>query len=104
MFAIVKIGSTQYKVSQKDVIVVDFLEGKEGDTVTFDQVLLVNDGKKTLVGKPFVKTYVITAKIVAHEKGKKIDVRRFKAKSRYRRNIGFRARLTKLEITGIASK
>jgi len=101
MFAIVRIGSKQFKVSPKDVLSVDKLDGEVGDEVKFTDVLLVNDEKKVHVGTPVVKGYVVTAKILAQEKGEKISVRRFKSKVRYRRHTGFRARLTKLEITSV---
>lgn len=101
MFAIVKIGNTQYKVSEKDVILVDKIDGAEGDELTLSDVLLVNDGKSVKVGKPIVKGFTVKAKIVSQEQGEKIHVRRFKSKVRYRRHTGFRAQLTKLEITGV---
>lgn len=101
MFAIVRIGNKQYKVAPKDVVVVDKIDGKAGDTVKFDGVLLVND-KKVEVGTPTVKGYVVTAKIIGHEQGEKIAVRRFKHKVRYRRHTGFRSQLTRIEVAGIA--
>ena len=101
MFAIVVIAGKQYKVSKGERITVDRLEGNVGDSVTFDRVLLVSDGKKTKVGKPTVKKVSVTAKILAQQKGEKIDVRRFKSKVRERRHIGFRALLTQLEVIDV---
>lgn len=101
MFAIIAIGGKQYKVHPGDLVTVDEIAGKSGDTVTFNEVLLVSDDKKTKVGTPTIKKMSVTAKIVGHEKGEKIDVLRFKSKVRYRRARGFRARLTKLEILAI---
>lgn len=102
MFAIVVIAGKQYRVAKGETITVDRLEGNVGDSVTFDRVLLVSDGKKTKIGKPTVKNANVTAKILAQSKGEKIDVRRFKAKVRVRRSHGFRAFQTQLEITDIA--
>jgi len=102
MFAIVRIGNKQYKVSEKSVITVDKIDGKAGDTVEFTDVLLTNDGKKVQVGKPTVKGAKVTVKILAQEKGEKIDIHRFKSKVRYRRARGFRAQLTRLEVTSVA--
>jgi large subunit ribosomal protein L21 len=102
MFAIIRVGNKQYKVAPKDVIIVDKVEGKAGDTLKITDVLLVKDDKKTDVGKPLVAGMTVTAKIIAQEKGEKIAVRRYKQKVRYRRHTGFRANLTKLEITGVA--
>ncbi len=103
MFAIIATQGKQYKVRPGDIIEVDELAGKAGETVTFDRVLLVSDDKKTKVGTPTIKKASVTAKIVAHEKGEKIDIRRFKSKVRYRRSQGFRARLTRLEILKVST-
>lgn len=102
MFVIVRIGNKQFKVKPQDVIVVDRMAGEVGDTVEFTDVLLVEDGKKVTVGKPLVKGAKVTAKIIKHERGEKIDIHRFKSKVRYRRARGFRADLTRLEVTAVA--
>lgn len=102
MFCVVSISGKQYTVSAGDVIEVARLEGKVGDTMTFDHVLLVADGKKTKIGTPTVKGAKVTAKITAQGKGKKVDVRRFKSKVRYRKARGFRPHLTTLEIVSVA--
>lgn len=101
MFAIVQIQGKQYRVAVGDVVDVARMEGKEGETVTFDQVLLVSDDKKTKVGTPTVKDAKVTAKIVAQAKGEKLNVRRYKQKVRYRKSTGFRPQITKLEIVSI---
>lgn len=102
MFAIVSIGNKQFKVQVKDIIVVDKLEGKVGDSLDFSDVLLVSDEKTVKVGKPNVKGAKVSAKILAQEKGEKIDIHRFKSKVRYRRARGFRSQLTRLEITHVS--
>jgi large subunit ribosomal protein L21 len=101
MFAVVAIGGKQYKVSPKDVVSVEKLDQKVGDTVTFESVLLFeNDGKIT-VGAPNVKNVHVKAKVLSQEKGEKIAVRRFKSKVRHRKHTGFRPQITKLEILTI---
>lgn len=104
MFAIVAIAGKQYKVSKGARVVVDKLEGKAGDTVKFDRVLLVSDGKKVVMGNPLIKGATISAKIVAQQKGEKIHVRRFKSKVRERRHIGFRPQESAVEIVSITAK
>jgi len=104
MFAIVSLAGKQYKVHTGDTITVDRIDGKPGDTITFDRVLLTRDDKKTRVGTPTVRGVVVKAKIVAHEKGTKVAVRRFKAKVRYRKARGFRPALTKLAIVDIGTE
>lgn len=101
MFAVVRIGSTQYKVSVGDVIDVARMSGEVGETIKVSDVLLTADGKETKVGRPMVKSASVEAKIEAQYKGDKIDVRRFKSKVRERKHIGFRPQLTKLLITAI---
>lgn len=102
MFAVVRVGNKQFKVTPKDVIVVDKMDGAVGDTVELADILLVSGEKKLEVGKPVVKGHKVTAKILAQEKGDKIDIHRFKSKVNYRRAKGFRAQLTRLEILTVA--
>ena len=101
MFCVLSIGGKQYTISKGDVLEVQKIEGKVGDTLTFNEVLLLGDEKKTKIGKPTVKGAKVTAKITAQGKGEKIDVRRFKSKVRYRKSRGFRPMVTTLEILTI---
>lgn len=101
MFAIIDIGSKQYKVRKGDRLSVDKLAGEGGKILVFDRVLLLSDGQKTKIGTPTVKGAKVTAKILAQKKGTKIDVRRFKSKVRQRRHIGFRPQVTELEILAV---
>lgn len=98
MFAIVRIQGKQYNVSPGDTIVVDRMEGAVGETVEYADVLLLSDEKKTTVGTPLVAKKSVKAKILSHGKGEKLDVFRFRAKSRHRRHVGFRPSQTTLEI------
>lgn len=102
MFAVVVISGKQYKVSPGQVIDVGRLAGKTGETVIFDQVLLVSSDKGSKVGTPKVSGIKVTAKILSQAKGEKIEIRRFKSKVRYRRHKGFRPQITRLEIVTIA--
>lgn len=101
MFAVVTIAGKQYKVKSGDILLVDKIEGKAGDTVTFDHVLLTNDKGKTIIGTPLVAGGKVKGKIVAQEQGEKVEVRRYKQKVRYRRQNGYRANLTRIEIVSI---
>ncbi len=101
MFAVVTISGKQYNVAQGDVVLVDRLDGEVGATVNFDHVLLTNDKGVTEIGTPVLSGAVVKAKIVAQEKGDKIEVRRYKSKVRHRRKIGFRPQYTKLEIVTV---
>jgi large subunit ribosomal protein L21 len=101
MIAVTVIAGKQYKVKAGDTILVDRIEGKAGDSVTFDHVLLTNNDGKTTVGTPVIAGSKVKAKIIAQEQGEKIEVRRYKSKVRYRRQNGFRADLTRIEIVSI---
>lgn len=101
MFAIIRIGSGQYQVKEGDLIDVSRIDGDEGSSIKITDVLLLNDGKKTTVGKPRVEGASVKAIITKQYKGKKIEVRRFKSKVRERRHIGFRPYLTTLTIVTI---
>ena len=102
MFAIVEIQGKQCKVSVGQTLSVERMEGEVGAIAKFDRVLMVSDEKTTKIGTPTVKGAVVSAKIIAQEKGEKLEVRRYKQKVRYRKHIGFRPQLTKLEIISIA--
>jgi large subunit ribosomal protein L21 len=101
MFAIVEISGKQYKVSPGDKIDVDRLVGDIGSIVTFEKVLLTDTDGKVKVGTPKVDKLVAKAKILENIQDEKINVRRYKHKVRYRKSMGFRAKLTKLEILSI---
>jgi large subunit ribosomal protein L21 len=100
-YAVIKVGGKQYRVSKGDVIDVDRLAADKNGTVELKDVLMyVSDGKVN-VGKPKVQSLSVKAKVLEEKKGKKIRVSKFKAKVRYRRVIGFRPFLTRLQITDI---
>ncbi|MCJ7827716.1 50S ribosomal protein L21 [Patescibacteria group bacterium] len=104
-YAVVEIKGRQYMVRPSQLIEVDRLEAKEGETINLDKVLLVGDeGEKVSLGKPYLNDVVVKAKVKTQKKGKKIRVATFKAKSRSRRVLGFRARLTELKIVKIVVK
>ncbi len=99
-FVVVKIGNSQHIVSERDQVDVYRLKGKVGDSVEFNEVYLYQDKNKSEVGSPYAK-YVVVAEIIDQYRDKKIKVRKFRAKSRYRRNKGHRQHMTKLEIKEI---
>ena len=100
-YAVIKTKGQQFKVSVGDEILVGKLSEKEKPEL---EVLLVSDGEKVKVGKPIVKGALVKVKIVEREeKGKKLHVETFKAKSRYRKKKGFRPVHTRLLIEKITS-
>ena len=101
-FAIIETGGKQYKVAEGDVLSIEKLSGqKEGDTVTFDKVLLIDDGTTTKVGTPYLKDTTVEVTIKEEGKGKKLHIQKFKAKSRYKRRLGHRQPYQKVTIDTI---
>ncbi|CAN5359762.1 50S ribosomal protein L21 [soil metagenome] len=97
-YAVIKIKGHQYKVSEGDEILVDFM----GETKPEAEVFMTVVDEKVELGKPTVKEAKVTLKVQEEEvKGEKIYVAKFKAKSRYRKRIGFRPKYTKLLVQTI---
>ena len=101
-YAVIKTGGKQYKVAQGDRLRVEKLPASVGDTVTFDEVLLVG-GDAIKIGAPLVAGAKVEAKVVAQEREKKIIVFKFRRRKNYRRKNGHRQPFTALEITGITA-
>ena len=100
MYAIIATGGKQYKVEEGDVIKVEKLGVEAGQTVTFDQVLVVSD-KETKVGTPIVDGASVSATVVAEGKGKKVIVYRYKRKTGYHKKNGHRQPFTQVKIEKI---
>ncbi len=100
-FAVIVTGGKQYLVSKGEKIQVEKLEGKAGDKITFDQVLATISDKDYVLGKPTISGAKVEANILKQGRGKKIEVLKYKPKSKYRRKIGHRQAYTEIEITKI---
>ena len=104
MYAVIQTGGKQYRVAQGDTVRVEKLEGKIGDTVTFDKVLLVGsqkEGDAIKIGKPHVTGAKVEATIVDQSRAPKIIIFKFRRRKNYRRKAGHRQPLTRVKITGI---
>ena len=104
MYAVIDACGRQYKVAEGDLVFVEKLEAKEGDKVTFDQVLLVSDNGKAKVGNPTIKGAKVEATVVKQGKAKKIVVFKYKAKKNERKKQGHRQPYTQVKIEKISSK
>ena len=102
MFAVVDIAGQQFKVAENSTYYVPRLQDKLNAVVTFDNVLIVGDDKKTKIGSPSVKGSKVTAKVLEHLKDDKVIVFKKKRRKGYRKFNGHRQQLTKIEITKIA--
>jgi large subunit ribosomal protein L21 len=104
MYAIVEIAGQQFKVEKDQQIFVHRLDSKEGEKVTFDNVLLIETGGKVKVGSPNVSGAKVTAKVLEHLKGDKVVVFKKKRRKGYRVKNGHRQYLSKIEIQKIDEK
>ena len=102
MYAVIETGGKQYRVQQGDVISVEKLGVEAGDKVTFDKVLVVNDGEAVSVGTPCVEGATVGATVVENGKGKKVIIFKYKAKKDYRKKQGHRQPYTMVKIDEIA--
>ncbi len=103
MYAIVDIAGQQFKVEKDNKIYVNRLTGDEGSKVEFDNVLLVENDGKVLVGLPAVDGGKVTATIVSHLKGDKVIVFKKKRRKGYQKSNGHRQYLSQIQIDGIAA-
>ena len=101
MFAIVQLGSLQYKISEGDVIDSQLLDEEKGNSITLDQVLLYNDGSDTRIGQPFLKDVTITAQIVRQHLGEKVISYKYRRRKTSAWKKGHRQKLTSLKIEKI---
>jgi large subunit ribosomal protein L21 len=102
MYAVIKTGGKQYRVSEGDVLRVEKLDGDVGATIELGDVLMLG-GEKVSVGKPTVKGAKVTAEIVAQDRAKKIIVFKMRRRKNYRRKQGHRQPYTEIRITGISA-
>jgi large subunit ribosomal protein L21 len=102
-FAVIETGGKQYKVSEGDIVKIEKLsdEIKEGDKITFDKVLLIDDGKDTKIGSPYLDGVKVSAVFEEGGKDKKIHIIKFKSKSNYSKKIGHRQPFNKVKIEKI---
>ena len=100
MYAVIKTGGKQYRVSEGARVRVEKLPGAVGDKVELTDVLMLG-GEKVSVGAPLVKGAAVTAEIVAQDKAKKVIVFKMKRRKNYRRKTGHRQPFTELKVTGI---
>ena len=103
MYAIIETGGQQHKVTEGETLVVELLEGEPGQVIEFDRVLLVSSDGQAKVGKPYLEGGKVTAEIVTHDRGEKINIIKFRRRKHYMRRAGHRQWYTEIKITGIAS-
>ncbi len=101
MYAVIETGGKQYRVQEGDVLFVEKLDANEGDTVSFDKILLMSKDGDIVAGKPYVENVKVEASVLAQGKAKKIIVFKYKAKKNYRKKQGHRQPFTKVKVEKI---
>jgi large subunit ribosomal protein L21 len=101
MYAILRQGGRQYRVSPGDIIQIDLLGAVKGDEVELGNVLMVNDGSGLTLGLPRVEGVAVKARVLREARGRKITVFKYKRRKGYSKKQGHRQDFTEVQITGI---
>jgi len=102
MYAVIKTGGKQYRVSEGDTLRLEKLDSDAGETIEFDQVLAVGEGADLKIGTPFVKGGKVTATVKEQGRAKKVEIIKFRRRKHHMKRMGHRQSYTELEITGIS--
>ncbi|RHY25514.1 hypothetical protein DYB32_008270 [Aphanomyces invadans] len=102
VFAVVKLGATQFKVTQGDVVIAEkIIDAKVGSILDLNEVLLIGSPNQTIIGRPFIDGAVVQARVEEQTLDKKIDIFKKKRRKNYRRWNGFRRQVTVLRVTNV---
>ncbi|WP_148255236.1 50S ribosomal protein L21 [Aidingimonas lacisalsi] len=103
MYAVIKSGGKQYRVQEGQTLKLEKLEVATGETLEFDQVLLVADDNDVKVGAPLVDGAKVAAEVVSHGRGDKVRIIKFRRRKHHMRRQGHRQWFTEVKITGISA-
>jgi len=98
MYAVIKTGGKQYKVSEGETLKIEKLEVEPGKKVTFKEVLMISDGKNVQLGSPIVDKASVEAKVISQGKGKKINILKFRRRKHSMKQQGHRQLFTEIQI------
>ena len=101
MYAVIKTGGKQYRVSAGEKIKVEQLSADVGSEVVLGEVLLLANGDNLTMGTPLVSGAAVTAKVISHGRGDKVRIFKMRRRKHYRKNQGHRQNYTEIEIVGI---
>lgn len=101
MYALIASGGKQYRISEGQKIKLEKLPADVGNTIEFDQVLLVADGDNIQIGAPFIKGMKVTGEVVSQGRGKKVHILKFRRRKHHMKQAGHRQSFTEIKITGI---
>ena len=103
MYAVFTTGGKQYRVAEGETLRVERLPAEPGDTVDFDQVLMVGEEGTVQVGTPFVAGSRVTAQVKSHGRGEKVRIVQMRRRKHYLKRQGHRQNFTEIEVTGISA-
>jgi large subunit ribosomal protein L21 len=101
MYAVIEAGGKQHRVVEGETLSIEKIEVPTGEKIDFDKVLMVASGDKISVGAPYVSGSKVTAEVVAHGRGEKVTIIKFRRRKHYRRQAGHRQWFTEIKITSI---
>ena len=101
MYAVIKSGGKQHRVVEGETLRLEKLDVATGESIDFDQVLMVGEGAKVKIGAPMVKGGKVTAEVVSHGRGDKVKIIKFRRRKHSRKQQGHRQWYTEVKITGI---
>lgn len=102
MYAVIKTGGKQYRVTEGQTLKVEKLEVEEGASVEFDTVLMIADGGQVKVGTPYVEGARVSATVKSQGRGPKVRIIKFRRRKHYRKTQGHRQSYTEVRIGGIS--
>jgi large subunit ribosomal protein L21 len=103
MYAVIKTGGKQYRVSPGEEVKLEKLPGEIGDPIAFDKVMIVSDGEDVQIGKPYLENTSVVGRVMRHGKRRKIIVFKYKRRKNYRKKRGHRQLFSMVKIEGIES-
>jgi large subunit ribosomal protein L21 len=101
MYAVIRTGGKQYKVSAGEKLKIESIQAEVGSQIVLDEVLMVADGDKIITGSPLVSGAAVKATVVSHGRGDKIQIFKLRRRKHYRKTMGHRQNYTEIEINGI---
>ncbi len=102
MYAVIESGGKQHRVEPGEVLQLEKLDVAEGDAIDFDKVMMIGEGEKVSIGMPYVEGGKVTAEVISHGRGEKINIVKMRRRKQYRRQAGHRQYYTEVRIKEIS--
>jgi large subunit ribosomal protein L21 len=102
MYAVIKSGGKQHRVTEGETLKLEKIDAATGDTINFDEVLMVGEGADVKIGSPLLESGKVTAEVISHGRNKKVNIIKFRRRKHHRKQMGHRQWFTEVKITGIS--